>query len=105
MGKKGKFKEITNKWDEESAQHDADNDKDKAGAELVERAGNPINEDEVDGKSNKDRGSGELKTRKFLEVRDDSEGEHTDRNCETNRERVFDDVGGEAVFDAVGVFF
>ena len=43
--------------------------------------------------------------REALEVRDDREGSHAERNGNANWERVGEDVFSEVVFDAVGVVF
>lgn len=92
-------------WNEESAGHNADNDKNKCGAELIERAGNPINQEQIYGEGDKHGGGSELKVREILEVRDNRECEHTGRNGDADGDGIFDDVAGEAVFDALGVVF
>ena len=65
-GKEDEFKEVANKRDDKSGSHDANNSKEEASAEFVERARDPIDEDEVDSEGNKNGNRGELGMRKAL---------------------------------------
>ena len=42
--------------------------------------------------------------REDIKVSEAREHQHGDRNSKTNWERIFDDVGGETVFNAIGIF-
>lgn len=104
-GEENEFEEIADERDSEGGNHNA-NDRDKeAGAELIERPGDPVDEDEVDSEGDEDRDGGEFWMRKTLEVGGDREGGHTERDGDANWEGISEDVFGEVVFDAVGVFF
>lgn len=104
FGKEGEFEKVTNEGDTESSCHDGNNGKEKAGAEFVERTRNPIDENEINGKGDENRSGGELGSGKFVDVSEGREDGHTDRNCEADWERIFDNIGSKAVFDTVGVF-
>ena len=43
--------------------------------------------------------------RKALKVRNNGKRSHAERNRETNWEGIGENISGEIVFDAVGVFF
>ena len=43
--------------------------------------------------------------REALEMGNDRESGHAERNGDANWERIGEDISGEIVFDAVGVFF
>ena len=83
--KEDEFKEVTNEWNSEGGSHNADDGDEETGAELVDKNGN----------------SGELGVRKALEVGDNREGSHAERNGDANWERIGEDVFGKVVFDAV----
>ena len=65
-GKEDEFKEIADKRDNKSGGHDTDNSEEEAGAKFVKRAGDPIDEDEINGESDKNRNRGKLGVRKAL---------------------------------------
>ena len=102
-GEKDEFKEIANKRNGEGGSHNTNDSDEEAGAEFVEGPRDPVDEDEVDSEGDEDGDGGELGVRKALEVRDDREGGHAERNGNANWERVGEDVFSEVVFDAVGV--
>lgn len=102
-GEKDEFKEIANKRNGEGGSHNTNDSDEEAGAEFVEGPRDPVDEDEVDSEGDEDGDGGELGVRKALEVRDDREGGHAERNGNANWERVGEDVFSEVVFDAIGV--
>ena len=102
-GKEDEFEEIADEGDGEGDSHDADDGDEEAGAEFVERPRDPVDEDEVDSESDENGNSGELWVGETLEMGDNREGGHTERNRNANWERVGEDVFGKVVFDAVGV--
>ena len=104
-GEEDEFKEIVGEGDEEGAGHDDDNRDEESSAEGVERARNPINEYEVDGESDENSGGGEFKMREIVDAGNNREGEGGDSNGDADRDGIFHDVSGEAIFDAIGVFF
>lgn len=61
-----KFKEISNKWDEQGAGKDGDDKTDKNSAEKIERARDFIDENEVDTEDDDGRKSGKLGSRKAI---------------------------------------
>lgn len=63
-----------------------------------------VDEDEVDGEGDENRGGGEFEMLEIVEVGEGGEGEGGDRYGEADGDGVFEDVFSELVFDAVGVF-
>ena len=102
-GKEDEFEEIANEGDGEGGSHDADDGDEEAGAEFVERPRDPVDEDEVDSEGDENGNSGELGVREALEMGDNREGSHAERNGDANWEGIGEDVFGEIIFDTVGV--
>lgn len=102
-GEEDKLKEVADKRNGKGGGHNTNDSDEEAGAELVEWARNPVDEDEVDSEGDENRNGGELGVREALEVRDNRESGHTERNGNTNWERIGEDIFGEVVFDAIGV--
>ena len=103
MTKDDKFEEIAEKWNGKNCDHDTDDDKEEGAAQMVEWTRNPIDEEKVDCKGNKQRGGGELVVGEALIMCGDREGEHTERDGKAYRERILDNVFGEAIFDAISI--
>jgi hypothetical protein len=53
FGEKSKFKEVANEGNTINNSHDANDGKNESGAEFIKWTGDPIDEDEVDCKRNK----------------------------------------------------
>ena len=83
-GEEDKFKEITDKRDGEGGGHNTNNRDKEAGAEFIERPGDPVDEDEVDRKSNKNGDSSKFGMRETLEVRSNGKSGHTERDGDAN---------------------
>ena len=104
-GEKDEFKEIANKRNGEGGSHNTNDSDEEAGAEFVEGPRDPVDEDEVNSEGDEDGDGGELGVREALEMGNDRESGHAERNRETNWEGIGENISGEIVFDAVGVFF
>lgn len=62
------FKEITGERNGKSGYHDTDNGDKKPSTKTIERTRDPVDKNQVYGKSNKHRNGGELWMREALEV-------------------------------------
>lgn len=80
MSEEGEFEEVADKWDAKGAYHNGNNSEEKTSAKLVEWARNPVDEDKVNGKSDKNRGGGKLWSSKLIDVSEGGKNSHTNRD-------------------------
>ena len=87
-GEEDKLKEVADKRNGKGGGHNTNDSDEEASTEFVEWTRNPIDENKVDSKGNKDRDSSKLWVRKALKVRNNGKRSHAKRNRETNWEGI-----------------
>ena len=99
------FEKFTREWDEEGTGHDYNDRKDECGAQFIEWAREPVDKKEINRERDKNRGGSKFEMSEMLKMRNNGQYQHTDRNCDADRDRIFDNVTSKTVLDAFGIVF